>query len=853
MAEKKLYVRLGVKGGRKTSDTLKNVGATGQKSLDRIKHSSDRASQGLTTLNTSSRALRGAVSSITGLAAAYLSLTAATSGFHALKNTALEFETIENMMSAASGSAALTSENWAFLRQETNRLGTSLEASAKPFAQLLTVSDKAGYALADTRDLFQGVSVASAAMGLSVDDQQGAFRALTQIMSKGKVQAEELRGQLGERIPGAFEIAADAMDVTTAKLDKMLEQGQVASNVFLPKFGKELEETFGTTAVKNADSARASLNRFSNAILEAQLKVKDGGLTEGLSESSKVLSDLVASPGFDSLASGLGSGLADSLTGAANAMSFAADNATLLGSTIAGITFSRVFGASLSQANSSLVGFAKNTAVATTFVAKMGGVSAVEKAKIIGFAAASNSAAVAMKGISVAGRGASIAFGALGGPVGVAATAFTAFILSAENTAQAVEMQISELEQLTVTANNTAKAFDTMSEAQVKHLRTNLRLEITETKKQLEELTDALGSVALPRADVGTTAMKNYATSLSDVVDEFKAGEISAVDFSDELERLGDNGGQFAQIQQYLLNASNNAADLTMGLKRAEKALDSLADAEDRASTPKAAEAPQQFSGTALREQMLDDLKTAKDWQSGIQRGALKIQEDLTDMASKSEGIVTGAFQNMEDSLVNFVKSGELNFQSFVDGIIEGMIRIMIQQQIMGPLAAMMGGATGSEAGGAVTAIAGLFHTGGLVGATPSQAKMVSPIAWDGASKFHTGTTAVGGLARDEVAAVLRKGEIVATKRQFEGISKIVNAKSSPIEAPNITVTVVNNGGEANVRTEKEQHGNGDFNFKVIIDQIKGDIAKDISQGSGPVPRSMQQTYGLKRAHGVMR
>ena len=42
--------------------------------------------------------------------------------------------------------------------------------------------------------------------------------ALAQMASKGTVQAEELRGQLGERLPGAFKIAAAAMGVTQAEL-----------------------------------------------------------------------------------------------------------------------------------------------------------------------------------------------------------------------------------------------------------------------------------------------------------------------------------------------------------------------------------------------------------------------------------------------------------------------------------------------------------------------------------------------------------------------------------------------------------------------------------------------------------
>ena len=41
-------------------------------------------------------------------------------------------------------------------------------------------------------------------MGLSADQTSGVLLALQQMISKGTVQAEELRGQLGERLPGAL-------------------------------------------------------------------------------------------------------------------------------------------------------------------------------------------------------------------------------------------------------------------------------------------------------------------------------------------------------------------------------------------------------------------------------------------------------------------------------------------------------------------------------------------------------------------------------------------------------------------------------------------------------------------------
>jgi tape measure domain-containing protein len=62
--------------------------------------------------------------------------------------------------------------------------------------------------------------------------------------SKGKVSAEELRGQLGERIPGALGIAARAMGMTQAQFNEMLDSGKIMAEDFLPKFSKRIKKHF---------------------------------------------------------------------------------------------------------------------------------------------------------------------------------------------------------------------------------------------------------------------------------------------------------------------------------------------------------------------------------------------------------------------------------------------------------------------------------------------------------------------------------------------------------------------------------------------------------------------------------
>lgn len=159
-------------------------------------------------------------------------------------------------------------ESIAMVEEVSDRLGTSLLAGKEGFKILAGSMRGTNLEGKETEDIFKGITSAGAAMGLSQDDIQGAYLAVSQMASKGKVQAEELKGQLGERLPGAFKLAADSMGVTQATLNKMLETGQVTAEDFLPKFAAQLEKTFGPQAAAMSEGPVANMNRFKNATYE---------------------------------------------------------------------------------------------------------------------------------------------------------------------------------------------------------------------------------------------------------------------------------------------------------------------------------------------------------------------------------------------------------------------------------------------------------------------------------------------------------------------------------------------------------------------------------------------------------
>lgn len=180
----------------------------------------------------------------------------------------LAMDRMERGLKAVTGSSEGAAREIAFLRAETQRLGVPLEASGTEFLKIAAAAKSSGLSMQDTRDTFTAVAEAAAVLGLSQEQVKGSLIALQQVISKGKVQTEELRRQLGDRIPGAFSIAAKAMGVTTGRLDEMLEKGEIFATDFIPRWNKALREEFAGGLEDALVSPQAALNRFSNAMFE---------------------------------------------------------------------------------------------------------------------------------------------------------------------------------------------------------------------------------------------------------------------------------------------------------------------------------------------------------------------------------------------------------------------------------------------------------------------------------------------------------------------------------------------------------------------------------------------------------
>ena len=95
------------------------------------------------------------------------------------------------------------------VEQATKDYAIPQEILTKQFTRLQASVQGAGGTLGDTQIAFDGIVAAVRATGGSLTDVDAALTATAQVFSKGKVSAEELRQQIGERLPGAFTLFAD--------------------------------------------------------------------------------------------------------------------------------------------------------------------------------------------------------------------------------------------------------------------------------------------------------------------------------------------------------------------------------------------------------------------------------------------------------------------------------------------------------------------------------------------------------------------------------------------------------------------------------------------------------------------
>ena len=204
-----------------------------------------------------------------------IAATVALSG--KIMTTGQDFESALSGLTAITGSTDKAAKEFDYLRDQSNRLGLDLLKTSRDYTQFAAaVGDK--LPKDQMRSIFEGASEWGLVTGASADEASRALKSLNQMMSKGTVMSEELKGQLSEALPGAvglFVKALNQMKGTTNLTEKdlfdLMQQGKLFSKDILPEVAKQMKAAArnGGALDKAMKSNRASWQRLQTSMQNA--------------------------------------------------------------------------------------------------------------------------------------------------------------------------------------------------------------------------------------------------------------------------------------------------------------------------------------------------------------------------------------------------------------------------------------------------------------------------------------------------------------------------------------------------------------------------------------------------------
>lgn len=200
------------------------------------------------------------------------------------KLTGQKYATIAAAGGGAAGDAA---NKW--LDEYADSRGLARQDIADQFTSVLASGQGAGLSNETTEKTFAGFGDLGTTLHLSGDRQAGMFRAVGQMLSKGQVMSEELKGQLGEHLPGAESLFAQAWaevkntgkagQAAIKDLQASMKKGQVGIETVL-KAAEIAARRAAPTLEASSQTSQAQQNRAANRRDKAILALGGAGISD---------------------------------------------------------------------------------------------------------------------------------------------------------------------------------------------------------------------------------------------------------------------------------------------------------------------------------------------------------------------------------------------------------------------------------------------------------------------------------------------------------------------------------------------------------------------------------------------
>lgn len=603
--------------GQAAASTAPQLRQAGQAARD--------AGQGMAQGAKGAGGLRGALNELYGdsrkslslfqrLRGEVLSLAASFVGFYGIVqniggviNAYRDLETAQNRLGVAfeQNDAAVSAE-MTFLRQEAQRLGIVFTDLAKAYGNITINAQMAGLSTRETRDLFLSLAEAGRVVGLSQDDMNAVFKAFEQIMNKGKFSAEELRGQLGERLPGAVKILAAALGVTTSELDKMMEAGEViADRSTLAAVADRLREQFGPQLQAALQNTTTEIGRFQDNLKEAQLRVAEGGFIDGLTIALRDLNAWFQSDDGVRFFTGLGAALGKFM-GLLPALLNNIDRLVTLFQVFTAIKLGQAFMRIGGDTAALRIQFEMTDATIKRFVADMaflsnGGLVTGLSRTVTGAVGALGVLSGAMAGVTVAARAMWVAVGGLPGLVITALTFIASQLLGSwltgvDKATEALQRHEELINQVRNAYVDAADDINKLTENLEKLSRVQLEINAQKLKESLDEvhreIDSIIGAQSLPGGIILGSGTDESKQKLLELTDALREGKLSVAEFKAQIDALAQADPELDRhLIDKLLTATDKGIDLEDAMKRVGAAI--------RAAGGNATEADRQLLGLA--------------------------------------------------------------------------------------------------------------------------------------------------------------------------------------------------------------------------------------------------------------
>lgn len=186
-------------------------------------------------------------------------------------------------MYVSTSSMTKSKQAFDFVARAARAYGVELETLSKSYAKF-RASASATLPTAAIDRLFLSVTAVASVLHMAPQSVDRMFTAFTQMASKGQIYSEELKQQLGEHLPGAVALAAQAMGVSVRQLMDDMKKGKVDIVKFFSNMPDVIMEKFGKAAEISALSIQSQINNLKSTIYRNFVELNNSGAAMGLAK-----------------------------------------------------------------------------------------------------------------------------------------------------------------------------------------------------------------------------------------------------------------------------------------------------------------------------------------------------------------------------------------------------------------------------------------------------------------------------------------------------------------------------------------------------------------------------------------